>query len=101
MWGYNFVYVKFCNEFIFYSSWKSEKSTHKYGIEIPTSIEHARAIDKANSNTLWQDTINKEMCNVSITFQILEEDKTTPPGWTKSSGHIIFDVKMDFTRKAR
>ena len=24
-----------------------------------------------------------------------------PPGWFKASGHIIFDVKMDFTRKAR
>ena len=24
-----------------------------------------------------------------------------PPGWRKVSGNIIFDVKMDFTRKAR
>eukprot|EP00957_Ditylum_brightwellii_P006493 492023-Ditylum_brightwellii.AAC.1 len=25
----------------------------------------------------------------------------TPGGWTKVTGHFIFDVKMDFTRKAR
>ena len=24
-----------------------------------------------------------------------------PPGWRKVSGHIIFYLKMDFTRKAR
>jgi hypothetical protein len=23
-----------------------------------------------------------------------------PPGWLKASGHLVFDVKMDFTRKA-
>ena len=29
------------------------KTTHKYGIEIPTSIEHAYKLDEQNSNTLW------------------------------------------------
>ena len=24
-----------------------------------------------------------------------------PPGWSKVTGHLVFDVKMDFTRKAR
>ena len=32
---------------------------------------------------------------------LLGEGEKPPPGWSKSSGHIIFDVKMDFTRKAR
>ena len=50
---------------------------------------------------MWQDTVKKEMYNVSIAFQILGEGEKPPPGWSKSSGHIIFDVKMDFTRKAR
>ena len=31
----------------------------------------------------------------------LKAGKSAPIGWSKSSGHIIFDVKMDFTRKAR
>ena len=34
-------------------------------------------------------------------FQILEDGESLPSGWMNSSGHIIFDVKMDFTRKAR
>ena len=41
------------------------------------------------------------MHNVSIAFELLEKGDKAPPGWKPSSGHIIFDVKMDFTRKAR
>eukprot|EP00956_Cyclotella_meneghiniana_P034439 scaffold104886_cov86-Cyclotella_meneghiniana.AAC.1 len=78
-----------------------KRKTHKYGIEIPTSVAHAREIDARNGNTYWQDAIEKEMFNVSIAFEILEDDQNMPVGWTKSSGHLVFDVKMDFTRKAR
>ncbi len=34
-------------------------------------------------------------------FEILEPGQKAPPGWFKATGHIIFDVKKDFTRKAR
>ena len=34
------------------------KATHKYDIEIPTSVEHAEEIDKRNKNTFCQDDIN-------------------------------------------
>ena len=34
-------------------------------------------------------------------FDILRHGTNPPPGYFKSSGHIIFDVKMDFTRKSR
>ena len=77
------------------------KTTHKYGIEIPTSVENAYEVDTKNNNDLWQKAIDKEMMNVGVAFQVLEEDEKAPPGWSKASGHIVFDVKMDFTRKAR
>ena len=77
------------------------KTTHKYGIEVPTSIEHAREIDMKNGNTFWGDAVDKEMKNVVVAFEILEEDQPVPIGWVQSSGHLVFDVKMDFTRKAR
>ena len=77
------------------------KCSHKYGIEIPTSIAHAKRIDLKNGNNLWMDAITKEMTNVGIAFTILDEGKKAPPGWTKASGHLVFDVKMYFTRKAR
>ena len=51
-------------------------------------------------NTLWQDALAKEMGNVGVAFEILSPNTKAPPGWHKASGHIIFDVNMDFTRKA-
>ena len=77
------------------------KTTHKYGIEIPTSVENAHEIDVKNNNDLWQKAIDKEMTNVGVAFQVLDEGEKAPPGWSTASGHIVFDVKMDFTRKAR
>ena len=56
------------------------KSTHKYGVEMPTSIEHANELDAKNGNTLWCDAIAKEMYNDSIAFEILEKDSKPPPG---------------------
>ena len=41
------------------------------------------------------------MFNVGAAFEILEEGQIAPPGWNKASGQLIWDVKMDFIRKAR
>jgi hypothetical protein len=80
---------------------RARKTTHKYGIEVPTCVAHAHALDKCNGNTLWDTALkNKEMHNVGIAFEILEPPWTVPPGWSKASGHIIFDVKMSLERKA-
>ncbi len=43
----------------------------------------------------------KEMGNLMIAFEILKPGQKAPPGWFNATGRIIFDVKMDFTRKAR
>ena len=42
-----------------------------------------------------------EMYNIGVAFEILDDEKTAPTGYTKVSGHLIWSVKMDFTRKAR
>ena len=78
-----------------------KKQTHKYGIEIPTSVAHAKEIDTKNDNTFWQDAIETEMYNVAVAFKILENDEPMLVSYTKASGHMVFDEKMDFTRKAR
>eukprot|EP00957_Ditylum_brightwellii_P049893 3782347-Ditylum_brightwellii.AAC.1 len=41
------------------------------------------------------------MTNIGISFEILENDMKMPTGWNIVTGHIIFDVKMGFMRKAR
>ena len=51
--------------------------------------------------TIIGDAIRKEMYNVGVAFEVLPDGKKAPPGWHKVTGHIVFDVKMDFTRKAR
>ena len=38
---------------------------------------------------------------LNIAFEFKEIGEKAPPGWFKASGHIVFDVKMDFTRRAR
>ena len=37
---------------------------------------------------------------MKVAFDILENGKSPPPGYTKASGHIIFDVRMTLERKA-
>ena len=74
---------------------------NKYGIELPTSQTHAYKIYRKNKNIFWRDAINKEMLNIGIAFEVLPTDEKAPPGWSKVTRHLVFDVKMGFTRKAR
>ena len=77
------------------------KTTNKYGIEIPTSVEHAYELDRKNGNNLWTDAFEMEMYNIGVAFEILEDGKSSPAGYIKVSVHLVWSVKMDFTRKAR
>ena len=77
------------------------KTSHKYGIEVPTSLKHAAEIDSRNKNTFWRDAIAMEMSSIGVAFDILENGQVAPVGFKRTSSHIIFDVKMDFTCKAR
>ena len=58
-------------------------------------------IDRRNGNTMWRDVLATKMFNVGVAFEILEEDQPAPAGWKKASRHLVWDLKMDFTRKAR
>ena len=80
---------------------KARRVTHKMGIELPRSVEHALELDKKNGNNEWEKAIKKESTNVRPAFDILPEGEAAPIDYTKSSVHMVFDVKMDFTRKAR
>jgi hypothetical protein len=59
-------------------------------------------LDEGNDNTLWQDTIRKEMNNVCIAFKVLYCEDAIPPTYQEIRCHMIFDVKKKyFRRKAR
>ena len=76
------------------------KKYHKFGIVVPSTVKEALQMDMDNSNTAWWDSIQKEMKNVRVAFNILDDDANLPPGHTLVKCHIIFDVKMDLTRKS-
>jgi hypothetical protein len=78
------------------------RRTHKFGIEIPKTVREALELDKTNGNDYWRKAIEKEMKNVMPAFKFTDNvDGKETIGLQKIKCHMIFDVKMDFTRKAR
>ena len=64
-------------------------------------VKEALAFDKRNVNYLWRDALDKEMSNLRVAFDILDENQHAPPGYSKASGNIIVDVLMTLERKSR
>jgi hypothetical protein len=78
------------------------KKNLKFGIKVPTLVDHALVIDKQNGNTLWADAISKEMKDVRIAFKCLNPGKRVPLDYKWIKCRMIFDIKIeDFRRKAR
>ena len=73
----------------------------KYGIKVPHTTKEAKKLDLANGNTMWQDAIDLEMNTIMPAFDLVANGKRAPLGYSEASGHIVFDVKMNFTQKAR
>ena len=83
------------------------KRTHKFGIEVPKTVQRALEIDKENGNTFWQDAIEKELSNVRVAFKVVDESEI-PKTSQYMECHMVFDVKLEgleqtgnFRRKAR
>ena len=68
--------------------------THKFGIQIPKTVEEAKDLDTQSGNTLWWDAICKEMKNVRPAFEPWEKDVSQiPPGSQQIKCHMIFEEK--------
>jgi hypothetical protein len=76
------------------------KKTHKYGIRVPHSIEEAYQLDKETGSDYWHQAILKEMKNNAVAFKFLELGEHIPVRSNWVPCHMIFDVKLDLTRKA-
>jgi hypothetical protein len=63
------------------------KKNMKFGITVPTSVDHALDIDKKNLNNFWADAIAKEMKDVRIAFQCINDGNRAPPAykWIKAT----------------
>jgi hypothetical protein len=89
------------------------KTSHKFGIELPHTVEEAFAIDKRNGNNFWRKVIEKEMSKIkgmgafeqykNASQQQLKDGSRKLSGYQQIGCHVIFDIKMDgqFTRKGR
>jgi hypothetical protein len=82
------------------------RTTHKFGIRLPHSVEEALNIDRITGTDFWRKAINKEMSKVKIAWKLHEGH--TPEqvrqglaedliGFQEIGCHLVFDVKMDFT----
>lgn len=80
---------------------KHVRKGFKFGIPIPTTVDEAIDLDKQNKNTFWYDAIMKEMKNVRVAFEFIPDGEKPPPNYQHVALMMIFDIKMDFTRKAR
>ena len=47
---------------------------HKFGVNIPNSVQEANAFYEENRNTLWWDAICKEINNIRPDFEFWEKD---------------------------
>ena len=84
------------------------KTTSKFGIRLPHSVEEALAIDEQTGTDYWRKAIDKELKAVKIAWEAREDldiDRVRARrqliGYTEITCHMVFDIKLDLTRKAR
>jgi hypothetical protein len=86
------------------------RTTHKFGIRLPHSVEEALRIDEETGTDFWRKAINKEMSKVKVAWkthkgntpdQVRRGQVPELRSFQEIGCHMVFDVKMDFSRKAR
>jgi hypothetical protein len=82
--------------------------THKFGLKLPHSVQEALQIDEETGTKFWRRAIEKEMKNVMPAFEkwdngTIEDIQNGKKliGYQEVFCHIVFDIKVNFTRKAR
>ncbi len=81
------------------------KTSHKYGVRLPHSVQEALQIDKETGTDFWWSAIQKEMNKLMIAFDY-DESKTQEQiqkgltkgdyvGFQEINCCMIFDVKTD------
>jgi Reverse transcriptase (RNA-dependent DNA polymerase) len=78
-----------------------QRCEQKFGLELPKTVKRALEIDEETGTTYWRDAIHKEMKTVFPAFEFLDEGAGKPICYQQITCHLVFDIKMDFTCKAR
>ena len=86
------------------------KTAHKIGIWVPESVDDKLRIDLEHENDFWAAAIKKEMDKVKVAWRLYDTHGPDEVRIGKASDligyrdikcHMIFDMEMDYTRKAR
>lgn len=80
---------------------QSKFKDNKYGIKIPKNIMEAYTFDRGQGNFFWRNAIRREMKCKSPACYVLNEGVTSPPQYKFVGFHLVLDIKIDFSRKAR
>ncbi len=78
-----------------------ERRNQKFGIEIPKTVKRVLEIDRETGTNFWGKAIRKEMSVILPAVELYEKGVSAPVGYQQIPCHMVFDIKMDFTRKAR
>jgi hypothetical protein len=85
-------------------------TTHKYGVRLPKNAAEALRFDQEDGFPYWENAMKKEMGKAKVAYEEVPDctpeqvQKNQVPeltGFQEITCHIVFDVKMDFARKAR
>jgi hypothetical protein len=81
---------------------KIAKSAKYWNRTLPTStVSKFPRIDSETGTDFWRKAIDKKMTNNKIAFEFLDDEAPMPIGYKQMRGHMIFDIKLCLTRKAR
>ena len=73
------------------------KATKKYykGVEVPYIVNQVIMIYKDNRNSLWRDTMVREINGIDILIRFLPYDnkESIPKDYKFTPVHFVFDVK--------
>ena len=82
-------------------------TTHKFGIRLPKDAREALQIDEDTGTDFWKQAIEKELRQVKVAWEArddldIEQVRSGKQliGYTEIGCHMVFNVKIDFTRKA-
>ena len=53
--------LRCCDRIISGVNSRVKRVTHKYGVDLPRTVQDAYALDEKNGNTLWLDDLKREM----------------------------------------
>ena len=78
-------------------------ATYQFGVKVPQSVKQVHEFDAENGNTLWADSLKKELDQLDEyeVFKIIGDGSTVPEGYKVIPYNVVYACKFDLRRKSR